>query len=202
MTQQSSASKTIALLKEDIRREMKEKRGKIPPKKRKAFSRAVALNFVSNVPLKKGDIVAGYRALPGEIDISLLMEIVSEQGYVCCLPAVNKNDKLLKFRRYKKGDVLIENKEYKVEEPLESAEEVKPNIIITPLLAFDEEGYRLGFGGGFYDRTLSKLDESSNIMAVGVAYTFQKIKLLPREKHDFRLDFVVTEESVEITRKN
>ena len=71
-----------------------------------------------------------------------------------------------------------------------------PKILVIPLLAFDSAGYRLGFGGGFYDRTLAELRDQSDVYAIGAAFEGQKIDSVPHDKFDQRLDAVVTEKHV------
>jgi 5-formyltetrahydrofolate cyclo-ligase len=78
-------------------------------------------------------------------------------------------------------------------DPAPSAAEVVPDVLIVPLLAFDSEGYRLGYGGGFYDRTLHKLRGNGNALAVGVGYAAQHVARVPRDEYDQPLDWIVTE---------
>jgi 5-formyltetrahydrofolate cyclo-ligase len=78
-------------------------------------------------------------------------------------------------------------------EPLASAVIVAPSVLLVPLLAFDAAGHRLGYGGGYYDRTLAALHDTGKIIAVGVAYAGQEVSELPRREHDEPLDAVVTE---------
>ena len=67
-----------------------------------------------------------------------------------------------------------------------------PNILLIPLVAFDRYFNRIGYGGGFYDRYLKKIKKNKKIITVGLAYSFQKIKKIPVEKYDIKLDFVIT----------
>jgi 5-formyltetrahydrofolate cyclo-ligase len=77
--------------------------------------------------------------------------------------------------------------------PREDAAEVEPDVLLVPLLAFDGEGYRLGYGGGFYDRTLAALRQKKNIAAIGVGYSGQELNVVPRGFRDQRLDYILTE---------
>lgn len=71
-----------------------------------------------------------------------------------------------------------------------------PDIIVTPLLAFDPAGYRMGYGGGFYDRTFEKLSELKKVLAIGYAYADQEVMIVPREDTDYRLNAVITEKGI------
>jgi 5-formyltetrahydrofolate cyclo-ligase len=77
--------------------------------------------------------------------------------------------------------------------PREDAAEVEPDVLLVPLLAFDGEGYRLGYGGGFYDRTLAALRQKKTIAAIGVGYSGQELNVVPRGVRDQRLDYILTE---------
>ena len=77
--------------------------------------------------------------------------------------------------------------------PPEEAPEVQPDVLLVPLLAFDRRGFRLGYGGGFYDRTLEKLRALKKVTAIGVAYAGQEIDAVPYEEFDQRLDWIMTE---------
>jgi 5-formyltetrahydrofolate cyclo-ligase len=102
----------------------------------------------------------------------------------------------LEVRAWAPGDALIDAA-YGTRVPPESAAAVTPGLLLVPLLAYDERGYRLGYGGGFYDRSLAAL---SSPIAVGCAYDAQAIDEVPTDDHDRRLDWIVTEKRIlEIT---
>ena len=98
----------------------------------------------------------------------------------------------LLFRTWRKGDPLIVHP-FGMHEPPESAARVTPDVLLIPLLAFDAKGTRLGYGGGFYDRTLASL---ATKRAIGIAYSGQEVAELPCHDHDHPLDSVVTENGV------
>jgi len=141
-----------------------------------------------------GAMVAGYRPVRGEIDPLALMETFLCEQARLCLPCVTGPDKPLAFRAWTPGDPL-RKAAFGVEEPLENAPEVSPSLVLAPLLAFDEEGRRLGYGGGFYDRTLDALRSRAGVTAVGLAYEAQKSERVPSGPRDQRLDWVVTEQA-------
>ena len=96
------------------------------------------------------------------------------------------------FRLWKQGDALIEES-FGTRAPAATATEVQPDILIVPLLSFDRAGYRLGYGGGFYDRTLEMLRKIKPVLAVGVAYSGQQVDAVLRGPYDQPLDWILTE---------
>jgi 5-formyltetrahydrofolate cyclo-ligase len=142
------------------------------------------LSLFHNTPeFSEAGCVAGYWPMAGEIDIKpLLNELPS-----CCLPVVIKKDNPLIFRSWKKGEVLIDGPHH-TRQPNEKAETVTPDLVLVPLLAFDENGGRLGFGGGYYDRTLAEL----SALRVGIAYDEQEVDQVPMDQFDQRMDWIIT----------
>ena len=129
-----------------------------------------------------------------ELNVLKLLEI----DYVACqtilLPVIEENN-LMNFFKWKKNEVLFVNK-YGMLEPARS-KTVVPNVIIVPLLSFDEKKYRLGYGKGFYDRYLNKyLKKFNNIITIGIAFSFQKYHKLPVNNKDVKLNYVLTEKGI------
>ena len=150
-----------------------------------AGDRAAA--FVAELPA--GSPVAIYHAMASELDAEPLALALIEDGRVLCLPVVEQRDAPLVFRRWTPGDPL-EMDAGGCPAPLPLAEIVVPELILTPLLAFDDAGTRLGQGGGYYDRTFAALP---HITRIGLAYAGQRLQRLPVEPHDIRLHGVLTE---------
>jgi 5-formyltetrahydrofolate cyclo-ligase len=144
--------------------------------------------FIDFLPIPKNAIVAGYWPLKDEADPRLLMQAVAERGHKLALPLIVANDRALSFREWTEGDPISLNK-YGIVEPLGVGEPVEPAVILVPLLAFDPSGHRLGYGGGYYDRTLERV----RARAIGIAYAGQEVKELPNGPHDRLLDMVLTE---------
>ncbi|KAA5803949.1 5-formyltetrahydrofolate cyclo-ligase [Alkalicaulis satelles] len=138
-------------------------------------------------------VVAGYRPVRGEIDPGPLMETFWCEQARLALPCVDGPDQPLTFRAWAPGDEL-ETGAYGIETPGAGAQTLTPALILVPLLAFDHEGRRLGYGGGYYDRTLASLRAQGPVTAVGLAYAAQRMKRVPCAGHDMRLDWIVTEE--------
>tara|TARA_Y200000002_G_scaffold44143_1_gene31990 strand:- start:485 stop:1024 length:540 start_codon:yes stop_codon:yes gene_type:complete len=137
-----------------------------------------------------GKIVGGYYPYNFEIDTIRLLKKFENHNYQISLPKIKKNSQM-NFFRWSTKDPLIINK-YGIPEP-SSDQIVRPNILLVPLVAFDEDLNRIGYGGGFYDRYISKVNKNSNIITIGLAYSFQKVKKIPINKYDIKLNFIVTD---------
>ncbi len=112
-----------------------------------------------------------------------------------CLPATPKPETPLVFHQWRMGDTLIDGL-YGTSEPSPDAPLVIPQLILAPLLAFDRLRYRLGYGGGFYDRTLASIrqNKGQTVMAVGIAYAGQEVAAIPVGTYDAALDAILTEQ--------
>ena len=139
--------------------------------------------------LPPGETVAVYRAIGSELDAEALSLALARAGRTLCLPVVIERDAPMVFRRWSPGEPL-ELDEAGVPAPFPLAATVTPDVIVTPLLAFDARGGRLGQGGGYYDRTFAALPDA---IRIGFAYAGQEMENLPLEPHDIRLHGVLTE---------
>jgi 5-formyltetrahydrofolate cyclo-ligase len=146
--------------------------------------------------LPRGAVVSGYWPLPGELDLRPLLHRIHDAGHPVALPVVKGKGQPLLFRRWIPGTVMIQGS-FKVMTPPEGAPELEPQVLLVPMLAFDRAGYRLGYGGGFYDRTLEMRRREAHsghpVLAVGAAFSAQETESLPRGPFDQRLDWIVTE---------
>ena len=145
--------------------------------------------------LKKNFIkIALYYPSNFELNVLKLLEFKSILAQNILLPVINKNN-LMNFFPWKRNEVLFVNK-FGILEPSKSKTKI-PDVMLVPLLAFDKNKYRLGYGKGFYDRYLNKyLKQFKNILTVGVAFSFQKHHKLPINRNDVKLDFVITEKGI------
>ena len=109
-----------------------------------------------------------------------------------CLPVVLGDDEPLELRLWEQGAPLYEAG-FGTLAPSELSPQVEPDIVVMPLLGFDKHGTRLGYGGGYYDRTLARLRAMKPVTAIGLAYTGQEMDEVPRGPHDQRLDWVLTD---------
>jgi 5-formyltetrahydrofolate cyclo-ligase len=137
-------------------------------------------------------VVAGYRPQGAEIDPWPLMAAFARAGATLALPAAASLEAPLVFRAYADGDPLIPDA-VGIPAPTADASLLEPGLVITPLLAFDRLGGRMGQGGGHYDRTLAALRAKGEVFALGLAYAGQQLARIPVEPHDQALDAILTE---------
>jgi 5-formyltetrahydrofolate cyclo-ligase len=154
-------------------------------------SRAAMRHFLAARLHTGVDIISGFRPIRTEIDPTPLMEVLHAAGHRLCVPVIQGRGLALRFREWHPGTEMIEGA-FGALVPAAGAW-LKPRLLITPLLAFDAEGWRLGYGGGFYDRTLERLRAVRRTLAVGFAYSAQQVDAVPHEPTDQPLDAVVTE---------
>jgi len=162
--------------------------------RRAAAARAIA-RFADCFEIESGTVVAGFSAIRSEIDPSPLMQALADRDASLALPVAAARDQPLIFLAWTKDTQLVRGM-YGIFEPSSDAEEVEPDIVLVPLAAFDRRGHRIGYGGGYYDRTLDFLRANSTVRAIGVAYAGQEVDELPRDAHDHPLDAVITETGV------
>ncbi len=155
---------------------------------------ALMRQFLAAATPRAGAPVSGYWPVRDEIDVRPLLAELARRGHACGLPVIIGKGKPLAFRRWKPEVPLVAGR-WDIPIPPAEAEEVVPELVIVPLLAFDRTGRRLGYGAGFYDRTLALLRgrEGARVFAAGVAYAAQEVEEVPADESDERLDFVVTE---------
>ncbi|HEY0282504.1 MAG TPA: 5-formyltetrahydrofolate cyclo-ligase [Rhizomicrobium sp.] len=139
-----------------------------------------------------GAVVAGYWPFREEADPRPLMEALAAKGHPLALPRVTRRTAPLEFHRWIEGDPMRTNA-FEIAEPLANTEIMTPSIVLVPMLSFDASGHRLGYGGGYYDRTLAMLRAAGRVLAVGIAYAGQEVAAVPRRGHDEPLDAIVTE---------
>ncbi|HXP98345.1 MAG TPA: 5-formyltetrahydrofolate cyclo-ligase [Telmatospirillum sp.] len=158
----------------------------------------IASVFLATVPWRAGMTVAGYWPMSDEADVRPLLTILSERDCPVALPVVVAKDDALRFRLWRPGMPLDAGR-YGTLQPPPDSPLVMPDLLLIPLLAFDRRGGRLGYGGGYYDRTLASLRIERHSLAVGIAYAAQEFPELPHEPHDQRLDWIVTETAAQET---
>jgi 5-formyltetrahydrofolate cyclo-ligase len=168
--------------------------------RRKALARADFAGLIARhaeaLDITRGDIVGGYHAMPDEADPSLLLARLVALGAHIAFPRVAAKAMPLEFHLVPDGEVLAPGR-YGIPEPMAHWPAVTPALLLVPLLAFDPRGHRLGYGGGFYDRTL----EALNVPAIGIAYAGQEVAAIPAEPHDRRLDMILTEHGLTTLRE-
>ena len=164
-------------------------------------SKRLAKNFCSTWSPAYGSIISAFWPFRTELDVRPLIHHLFGLGYTIALPEITSKYEPLIFREWNPGQNLIEDK-FGVMCLPKTAKIKKPDWLLVPLLAFDKDGFRLGYGGGFYDITLKGLREEKNIFAVGVGFEGQMIERVPYARHDIRLNAVLTEGAVFIMEEN
>jgi 5-formyltetrahydrofolate cyclo-ligase len=176
-----------------LRRDALARRAALEPQARAAFSRRLAEEGLRLARLWRPRIVSAFHPLRDEPDTLPLLEALARQGFAAALPVVVGRGSPLTFRLWRPGDPTRAGA-MSIREPLEEAPAVDPDLLFTPLACFDRRGNRIGYGAGYYDRTLARLRALKPIHAVGVAYGVCEIASVPYETHDQSLDAVVTEQ--------
>jgi len=177
-----------------LRRDAIAGRDALPANARQAAAEAIAARPFP-LPLAPGVIVSGFMTFGNEINPLPLMRKLAGKGARLALPVVAGRGKALVMREWTFGAPLSAGV-WGIREPTPEAAEVEPDILLVPLLAFDRTGHRLGYGGGYYDRTIAELRERKPIVALGVAYSAQEVPSVPVSPRDARLDLVLTEREV------
>jgi 5-formyltetrahydrofolate cyclo-ligase len=148
----------------------------------------IGLTFLGPTP--HGTIVSAFAPLPDEARLWPLLRRLAREPYRLALPVMRGKGSALMFRAWTPGDTL-EHRVWGIAEPTADKPELDPDILLVPLLAFDALGWRLGYGGGYYDRTLRALRARKSITAVGVGYDQQAVDAVPHLDYDERLDWVL-----------
>ena len=137
------------------------------------------------------DYVGSYVDYNFELSTNSLNKYLIKKNINICLPKINSQSNEINFFKFSTGTKLIKNK-YNILEPEVTNEIIFPKLVLVPLLAFNESGFRLGYGGGFYDKYFSSQEEK-DIIKVGLGFSFQKANQIPIESHDQKLDWILTE---------
>lgn len=185
--------------KRKLRQEAQQRRMAVPHAACLSASQSVARHFADHPILAFAQSFSGYLAMRGELDVRSVFSIMARFAKQTALPCITEQKTLL-FRQWAPGDPLTRHA-LGPEEPLTTAPALFPEIILVPLLAFDGGGGRLGYGGGYYDRTMQAMRRFENPpLFVGVGYSTQEVDLVPMDAHDQPLDGVLTELGVSIFR--
>ncbi len=149
------------------------------------------IKLINNFKKKKKNISIYY---PSFYEVNVLKFLDCPKKINFLLPLIEKNNSI-NFYKWKKNDILFLN-EYGIPEP-KKTKKINPDIIMVPLIAFDENKNRIGYGKGFYDKYLNKYKSiNKNILTVGIAFSFQKYNKLPANNKDFKLDYIITEKGI------
>jgi 5-formyltetrahydrofolate cyclo-ligase len=155
-----------------------------------ALGTLIAGQVLWQCPPPPGAAVAGVWPLPGEVDLRPLLLALAGRGHAVLLPETTPRGERLRFRRWRPGQAMIPGR-WGTAHP--GGEEAEPDFVLVPLLAWDGAGRRLGYGGGYYDRTLAALPGRYRL---GFAAARQRVDEVPADSHDVHLDAVATEQGV------
>src|SRR3954451_14923979 len=194
MTEQMSPSDAVSELKTIVRKDARMRRDGIPAAERAQAAEAIAARAFP-LAIRPGTIVSGFMPLKTEINPLPLMRKLEAAGARLAPPAVGGRGKPLTMRAFAFGDELASG-QWGIREPKAGAPEVVPDIMLVPLLAFDRNGHRIGYGAGYYDMTIAKLRAIAPVIAAGIAFAAQEIEEVPVTPRDARLDLVLTEREV------
>ena len=170
-------------------------RKKITFLRKENYSKNLSINFNKFFKfLKKKNIrsktIGGYYPFNYELDILNILEELEKKNYIISLPKIGKNN-TMNFYQCSLKDPLKINK-YGIPETV-SKKKIYPGVLLVPLVAFDDQLNRLGYGGGYYDRYISKSQNYNKIIKIGMGFSFQKVKSISINKFDKKLDFIITE---------
>ncbi|WP_442754119.1 5-formyltetrahydrofolate cyclo-ligase [Methylocystis sp. JAN1] len=185
-------------VKTELRRHALARRDLVTHEEAHAAAMAIArrgLALVEEVAARSGleaPVVSVYWPIRSELNTRPLIDALARKGYQIALPVMHKIRRPLVFRDFAPGDDLVKGP-FGLSEPADDKAARDPDILFSPLAAFDRKGYRLGYGGGIYDATLAELRPKGRVTAVGVAYSCQEADHVPTEPHDQRLDYLLTE---------
>ena len=174
-----------------LRAEAIARRDALPADVRHAASRKIAEIGLGFLGSQAAAAVSGFMAIGAELDPAVLLEVLHLYGHPLALPAIQPKGQPLRFRSWAPGEPLV-TRLWGIREPNPEAPEIEPDILLVPLLAFDAAGHRLGYGAGYYDRTLKRLRGMKPIVAVGIAYDEQEVASVPHHAGDERLDWALT----------
>ncbi len=192
--------------KSSIRQIYKQKRFELTKNQVEEDSKAIANNFIKNLLPKINNFsekkLSFYVAANNEVDPIFIIEHCEKLGNVIALPKLKSSGLVLDFKSYKIGDKLINNNIYpKLLEPEDSNQNIIPDIIFVPLIAFDKKCHRIGMGGGFYDATITNLranskENGSKPIFIGLGYDWQNCPEIDTGEWDQSLDFIISSSNI------
>ena len=173
-------------------------RKKILKIRKKNFNKNFKINSDKSISFLKTNTsnfknIGGYYPSNYEIDDLEILELLEKKKFNVSLPIIKK-DNQMNFFKWSNSDPLKINK-FGIPEPV-SSRIFYPDILLIPLVAFDSNLNRLGYGGGFYDRYIQKIEKIKKIIKIGLAFSFQRTSSIPINQYDKRLDFIITEKEI------
>lgn len=190
---------TIEQAKAAMRQAAHKRRGQFHHALRAEAAAVAVRHFFDAIDISPDEIVACYWPIRDELDCRGVITRLMDAGQKVCLPVVLGDEQPLEMRLWQEGAPLYPAG-FGTMAPEDGSPVVAPDLVLVPLLGFDRKGTRLGYGGGYYDRTLSVLEKRPRL--IGFAYAQQELDEIPREAHDVPLDAIVTEHGVRMFRRD
>ena len=183
----------VVAAKRELRGAAKARRALLPAGERQEGAARIAAQGLGFTGIQPPAVASAFLAIGEEINPAPLMARLQRDGWQIGLPVMVGKGRPLIFRAWSPGAPL-RTVTWGIREPEASAPEVEPDVLLVPLLVFNRAGFRLGYGGGFYDRTLQALRQRKAVVAVGLAFSAQEVDVVPHLDYDQRLDWVLTPE--------
>ena len=186
----------IFIKKKELRKNQLKKRKELFLKIKNQFNKNLFDELFDILNFPNINVISSFISINSEINTFELNKYILKQGKVLCLPVILKKNSHLLFRKFTQNLKLIEGF-MKIKEPPINSDILIPELLFVPCLAYDKLGYRLGYGGGYYDKTFSYLNKKKKtFISVGYAFDEQKVDELPKDKFDIKLDYVITEKKL------
>ena len=160
------------------------------------FNKNLFDRLIEKINFKNMKSVSSFISINTEINTNKLNSYILSKNKTLCLPVIIKKNDHLTFRQFTKFEDMIDGF-MKIKEPPITNKVISPELLFVPCLAFDLNGFRLGYGGGYYDKTLNYLKKNKkNPISVGYAFDDQKVLEVPKDNFDMKLDYVITEKKL------
>ncbi len=162
----------------------------------KVFNEDLFEEFFTIIDDSRINVISSFVSINTEINTAELNNYIIKKNKILCLPVIIKKNEHLIFRKFINENDMIEGF-MKIREPSDKNNILIPELLFVPCLAYDKFGFRLGYGGGYYDKTLSNLKKNNKkFISVGYAFDDQKVSYVPKDKFDIKLDYVITEKKI------
>ncbi|MEM7620461.1 MAG: 5-formyltetrahydrofolate cyclo-ligase [Pseudomonadota bacterium] len=186
--------------KKQLRHDMRAMRDALSQEQRDAAANDLAKVDIRKISIPDQSIIAGYYPIRSECNPLPLMAKLEQQGHKLALPKIIDENETLEFHSWLHASFVQKGK-FSIPIPDDTAHKLTPDVVLLPLLACDNAGNRLGYGKGYYDRTLNILAQTRKIITIGLAFDCQKIEFVPNTHFDYALDFILTPRGIEKTTK-
>ena len=175
--------------KDEIRSLLLSKRDSL---KNRSKKENLILNKLKKFEFSKEEVISGYISHKSEVNIFSFLKKLSKKKLTICYPFILKKNHHLLFKKWVYGKTKLVSGRYKIPTP-QNDNFLLPSVLLVPLVGFDVNKNRIGYGGGFYDRTINFLKKEKNILSIGIGFDEQEFKNIPVEKNDMKLDMIITQ---------